>query len=445
MSNALAIASVTRVLKDLLNDGFVNHDVSGAIGGNVTVTALPPDRISTDVDAAQTSQINLFLHQVTPNSGWRNRDLPTRNTEGQRLGNPLLSLNLHYLVTAYGAEELHSEILLGYAMLLLHENTVLTREAIRSSLAGVAVDQESLPPALRAVAGSELAEQQELIRITPANLSTEEMSKLWSAFQARYRPTAAYEVSVVLMESKRPRRAPLPVLTRGRRDPDTGREEGITASPTLLPPYPTLTALTFADEMNVVRMGEVVTLEGHYLASDEIVVCFTDPRTRRAFSLKAVAGGTPLRRTVQLPSDPATGPVAADAPENPENWRPGPYDVTIVLKPPGEDAARTSNALAMMLAPRIVSVAYAAASKQINVECSPPVGKNQRVSLIVGQREVPAESITTASTRQLTFSTAGIVPGTYWVRLRVDGAESILIDRSARPPAFVATQKVVVT
>ena len=45
MSNALAIASVTRVLKDLLNNGLIDHDVSDAVGGNVTVTALPPDRI----------------------------------------------------------------------------------------------------------------------------------------------------------------------------------------------------------------------------------------------------------------------------------------------------------------------------------------------------------------------------------------------------------------
>ena len=42
MSTALAIASVTYVLKDLLNNGLIDHDVSSAVG-NVVVTTLPPE------------------------------------------------------------------------------------------------------------------------------------------------------------------------------------------------------------------------------------------------------------------------------------------------------------------------------------------------------------------------------------------------------------------
>ena len=41
MSNALAIGAVTAVLRDLLNNGLVDHDVTGSLGGNVTVSALP--------------------------------------------------------------------------------------------------------------------------------------------------------------------------------------------------------------------------------------------------------------------------------------------------------------------------------------------------------------------------------------------------------------------
>ena len=39
MSNALAIAAVTAVLKDLLNNGLIDHDVTGSLQGNVTVSA----------------------------------------------------------------------------------------------------------------------------------------------------------------------------------------------------------------------------------------------------------------------------------------------------------------------------------------------------------------------------------------------------------------------
>jgi hypothetical protein len=37
------------------------------------------------------------------------------------------------------------------------------------------------------------------------------------------------------------------------------------------------------------------------------------------------------------------------------------------------------------------------------------------------------------------------VAGTYYVRLRVDGVDSFLINRSLNPPQFDATQKVTIT
>jgi hypothetical protein len=50
--------------------------------------------------------------------------------------------------------------------------------------------------------------------ITPQSLSTEEISKLWSAFGAHYRPTAACMASVVLIENRRSTRPSLPVQKR---------------------------------------------------------------------------------------------------------------------------------------------------------------------------------------------------------------------------------------
>src|SRR5262245_21427962 len=214
MSSALAIAAVTAVLKDLLNNGLIDHNVTGAVGGNVNVTALPPDRVFAP-GTPEGNQLNLFLHQVTPNAGWRNVGLPSRGSRGERLSNPPLALDLHYLLTAYGAEDFNAEILLGYAMQLLHETPVLARDAIRAALIPPTVTGAILPPALQALAASDLADQVEQLKICPAFLNTEELSKLWSALQAHYRPTAAYQVSVVLIEATRSTRTPLPVLTRG--------------------------------------------------------------------------------------------------------------------------------------------------------------------------------------------------------------------------------------
>src|SRR3569832_2409248 len=102
MSSPLALAAVTAVLRDLLNNGLIDHDITGALGNNVTVTAVQTDTIAIDGNNART-QRNLFLHQVTPNAGWRNVGLPSRDDRGTRLANPPLALDLHYLLTAYGA------------------------------------------------------------------------------------------------------------------------------------------------------------------------------------------------------------------------------------------------------------------------------------------------------------------------------------------------------
>ena len=73
MSSALAIAAVTASLKDRLNNGLLDYDISQI--GNFSVTAQPPERISKD--PVESNLLNLFLYQVTPNLGWRN--VPTNN------------------------------------------------------------------------------------------------------------------------------------------------------------------------------------------------------------------------------------------------------------------------------------------------------------------------------------------------------------------------------
>src|SRR3712207_763671 len=123
MSNALAIASVTAVLKDLLDNALIDDSISATVGGPVTVDTLAPDRIETGEE--EKAQLNLFLYHVMPNPAWRNVGLPSRDGNGGRLTNPPLALDLYYLLTAYGQQDFHAEILLGYAMQVLHETPVL--------------------------------------------------------------------------------------------------------------------------------------------------------------------------------------------------------------------------------------------------------------------------------------------------------------------------------
>jgi len=194
MSTALALASVTALLKDLLENGLASAGVTAKIGGDAAVSALPPDRVTSGAD--EKAQLNVFLYHVTPNAQMRFE--PGASGNGHRP----LSLELHYLLTAYGAQDYQTEILLGHALQLLHESPVLERERIRSSLNALSHtrDRRVIPPAQAALASSPLADQVERLTITPEFLSTEEISKLWSALQAKYRPSATYKVSAVFID-----------------------------------------------------------------------------------------------------------------------------------------------------------------------------------------------------------------------------------------------------
>ena len=123
MSNALAISGVTAALQYYL--GNVYSGLSTLFGGSVTVSSQAPDLVQNSIGDGSTlqNQVNIFLHQVTYNSGWRNVGLPSVGADGKsQLRNPPLALDLHYLLTAYGSSDWQAEALLGYAVLMLDHN-----------------------------------------------------------------------------------------------------------------------------------------------------------------------------------------------------------------------------------------------------------------------------------------------------------------------------------
>jgi hypothetical protein len=422
MSTALAVAGVTAVLRGMLETWLQDQDANAALGGaNAEVTAVAPDTI--DLGAEAGPRLNLFLHQVSTNSGWRNVDLPSRDGRGQRTAGPPLALDLHYLLTAYGRLELHAEVLLGYGMQLLHEVPVLGRDEI----------EDRLPAALQS---SQLARQVEMIKITPQPMNTEELSKLWSAMQAHYRPTAAYQVSVVLIESLAAGRNVLPVLTRGPVDPATSRERGIVAQPDLLPPLPGITAVRPPNGQPGAIAGDVVALEGHHLDGANRAVRLENRQLGIDLEVAAVPGNESVRLRFVVPNAPAA--LAA-----------GTYSLRALVQRPGEAARRESNRLPLTVLPEITTALPIAVARDpqgtatVNLACLPDVLPHQRASLVVGALETLADPHP-AATGNLTFAIPGAPVGTHFLRLRIDGIESLLVDRTVAPPVFL-DRRVVIT
>jgi hypothetical protein len=194
MSNYLAIATVTEALSQLLGD--IKNDISGAV-----VVAQPPDVV---IQGVHGNILNVFLYQVTQNLAHRNPVGPERSSaDGRLVKKPKLGLDLHYMITALGNDDLQAQMILGSAMRILHETPFLSRDLIAQTIQSKKILEDST-----------LADQIELVKITHQNLSLEEIAKLWSSFfQTNYRISTTYQANVVLLEGKKEARPTLPVLS----------------------------------------------------------------------------------------------------------------------------------------------------------------------------------------------------------------------------------------
>jgi hypothetical protein len=120
--------------------------------------------------------------------------------------------------------------------------------------------------------------------------------------------------------------------------------------------------------------------------------------------------------------------------------------VTVVVQRPGETFLRTTNAAPMALAPTLTLTPATAPAGSITYTATvlPEVLPSQRASLLLGDAEVLAEPHPT-QTDALTFLATNVTAGQTWFRLRVDGVDSQLVDRSKTPPVYDPSQQVTVT
>lgn len=422
MSNALALASVTAVLMDILNDGLANANLDPM--GPVNVTAQPLDRI-TDEDSDNTNRLNIYMWNATQNTGWANERLPARNADGARLDSPYLALDLHFILSATGDQDLNAEILLGYGMHVLHQTPVLTRDAIRTALGGTTppVDASLLPPAFQAILSSDLADQFEQIRITPAQpdsdhaMQLEGLSNLWSAFSAPLRASALYHVSCVLIESRTPVRSALPVLTLG------GRTAQL-RSPTITRISP-LTGVAGSDRnlTGAIEPGIWVAIEGTQLAADLMRI-----RLGERILATVPANSANARVDFQLPADIRAGLSL--------------LQVEHLFTPEGGGANRLwemSNAWPLVVNPQLASHVVTGTqtsgtfSGTVEATLSHPVGADQVAALLFNP--VPggindAFSVRcrprTADGTVVTADITQVPADTYLIRVEIGGAASAL-------------------
>lgn len=426
MSGTLAIAAVSAVMKSLLQNFLKAYSVEVAVGGDLKITAVAPDKVADDAP-----RINIFLYRAAPNPGWAPQDLPSRDARGERITNSYLALDLHYLITAYGTKDFQGEILLGYLMQIFHEHPVLPRQTIRDSLKPSApglpnplVNADTTEAVLAALAASELADQIEQIKIAPYHFSLEEASNVWSSLHTQYRPTAAYKVTVVLIRSQRAARSALPV-----------RDYNVYALPFKQPVITDVLAQDGPD--TPILPGKKLVLRGQFLREDDT---------------RVVLGG--IEASPKDPQFAMTVTPSEISLKLPEAARAGIQGVQVkhylsMGTPPQPHRGFESNVAAFVLQPQVrkgngdylleVLPAGSEQPRRLRIKLDPAVGPTQRAEVHLNELNAPSsrparsynfEAIkrapASAPTNQLDFPLTGVENGDYLVRVRVDGAESPL-------------------
>lgn len=412
MSTGLAVAATTRVIGALIDSAVAAADIAGVLGAPPYFTSQAPDQI--EVGAGEKAQLGLFLYHVTHNPGWREVGLPSRNGAGAAVDRPPLAVDLHYLLIAYGAQDLTAQMLLGLGLQALHETPLLYRQQI--------TDAFTPPPALSAtdaaLATAGLDRQVELIKITPEPLSADDLSKLWTAFGSKFRPSSGFVATTVLIESNRPVSSPPPVATRDL----TVLQLRTPAVDAVVPAQ-----LAWSASPNL-------TLSGTDLTGENVVVVFDNnpgaPQAPQRTGPSSASVGVPALpagiNTLRVVQQLDVGAVPA------KNVVESNVSV-FYLRPlirlgggPNSDLIQvgaTDNTVDPPITP-------------VTVQLDPVLSATQTVQLMLNELAPPAGhpplSLTFAARpdqigpHYVTFDISGARAGDYLVRIRVDGAESEL-------------------
>jgi hypothetical protein len=407
VSSTAGIGGVSATLKNLLSDRVKWPP-------EFTAPATPPPKVPIrvgvppeDGDVDKDPLINLFLYRVTENGYLKNQEIPGKGQPGNGYGHPPLSLNLHYLLTAYGAlgdpdvtaanplDERIAHFLLGSAMQVFHDMPIIVRGATQSG------GQQILHASLR----SEFEE----IKLTLEPLSLEDVAKVWTALNRPYRLSAAYEVSVVQIESDVPTKyvrlvGELPQAgPRSRAVPSAGPSIDSVQGGELPGPY--------------ARIGDNVVVEGSNLAAE----------VTRAF-----LGGVDATAGVITALDEQ---VVLTVPDHPA-LQPGPVTVRIGHEvvfgdPPRRRPGPSSGVAVFVLVPSIEKMTknLGASPRRIRLKGSRLLAKGARCVALVGDVAIPSSAFLASperTARDITVPLPDELPdGEYAVRVRVNEAESL--------------------
>jgi hypothetical protein len=392
MSDFHAIGGVSETLRTLLLDRM---EVPAGLGAPLKVTiGMPRSDVPDPTTTAETPRVNLFLYRVVENGWLKNQEIPgLGNTNSY--GHPPLSIDLHYLVTAYGTrdanpgfQETLAHFLLGGAMRVFHDHAIVTEDLLTVR------DPVGTP-----ILHDSLIGEFEKIKMSLEPVSLEDLSKIWTALTQPYRVSATYHVSVVQVESRRHRQ----FARRVKEPPNSGAR--IFVVPFRYPRIQEI-AVIWQDDPTVektypyARVLDTLILKGTNLGSAQTRI--------KMGSLEMNVGLTQNARIeIVVPDNllPDGTPILPD-----KQLQPGAQTVEVMLGVPELPAAGfPSNQSVFMLTPRVIPPPVAnlgVTPRTLTLNGTRLFHPNLRSETIVGGVTIPSSAYTTRTATQIAMPLA---------------------------------------
>lgn len=186
MANVFALHSVGSSIMTFLRNTYP-PELAGRPMPGCAFELTSSGQLAGDID--ESTRLTLYLYRVTVNEHSR----LTRRPEAANDTAVPLGLDLHFLLTAWAANPLDELVTLAWAMRQLHQYPVL--------------DASSLSPEA-AWAGDEV------IQVIPAELSTEDVMRIWDALDPAYRLSVSYVARLVRLDPDAAEEGARPVVAR---------------------------------------------------------------------------------------------------------------------------------------------------------------------------------------------------------------------------------------
>jgi uncharacterized protein DUF4255 len=191
-----AVYSVGNAIAKFLNDHYPPQELKGQTLFDCNFRLISSHDIASEDAQNLDKVVSVFLHRVTRNEQVRTASRAPDRADAQ----PLLFLDLHYLITYWGSSAEAEQVILTWVMQQLESNPVLDSSTLSGADGSIS----------------------ESVQLVPTNLSLEDILRIWDALGPKYRLSISYIARYARVDRIVPAAGPV-VATRFKVEDQVGQ------------------------------------------------------------------------------------------------------------------------------------------------------------------------------------------------------------------------------